>query len=222
MSNNSKLQSVILLCTVLGTAEVWAKQANSHSHHNMGLDASGMVMNHNTDKLPTECSSISTEHAFTVYANVKYARPFPGNTFGMSQHHYQVEPCSRITVTFVNQDQVRHQWMVHGLPNYIYPGGMFHLEAAGGFSQTGTFIVPGSDATYLVHCDMAQHMEKGMKGQLQVGSGDGHLWAIPGVSTRFNRDRYSTGDFIDRFNWLIWLVLLSSLASYGTWLYRKT
>ena len=80
--------------------------------------------------------------------------------------------------------------MIHGLPRYLYPGGMFHLEAAGGHSQTGTFIVPGDDKTYLVHCDMAQHMEKGMKAQLKVGKGSGNLWAIPGVSSGFIQDSY--------------------------------
>jgi hypothetical protein len=80
--------------------------------------------------------------------------------------------------------------MIHGLPRYLYPGGMFHLEAAGGHSQTGTFIVPSDNETYLVHCDMSQHMEKGMKAQLKVGKGSGDLWAIPGVSKGFIQDIY--------------------------------
>jgi plastocyanin len=203
------------------SVEASAEQANDHSHHSMHIDDTGMVMNNNVDKLPTECNTISEEHAFTVYASVEYAKPFPGNTFGMSQHHYQVQPCSRITVTFINQDEVRHQWMVHGLPSYIYPGGMFHLEASGGHTQTGTFIVPGSDKTYLVHCDMAQHMEKGMKGQLQVGSGDGQLWAIPGVSASFNRDEYSTDVRVDRVTLVAVVTLLIALAVYGISLFRK-
>jgi hypothetical protein len=93
-------------------------------------------------------------------------------------------------VTFINTDTVRHQWMVHGLPRYLYPQGMFHLEAAGGARQTGTFIVPADDQTYLVHCDVTQHMEKGMKGQLKVGRGSGDLWAVPGVSNAFNTTSY--------------------------------
>ena len=80
--------------------------------------------------------------------------------------------------------------MVHGLPRYLYPQGMFHLEAAGGARQTGTFIVPADDQTYLVHCDVTQHMEKGMKGQLKVGRGSGDLWAVPGVSNAFNTTSY--------------------------------
>ena len=211
MSLHRLLLTGVLMCIGTLSASTWAEQANPHSHHDMGLDKTGMVMNNNTDNLPTECSRISEDIAFTVYANVDYARPFPGNTFGMSQHNYQVKPCSRITITFVNEDQVRHQWMVHGLPNYIYPGGMFHLEAAGGYTQTGTFIVPGSDTTYLVHCDMAQHMEKGMKGQLQVGSGNGQLWAIPGLSANFNRDDYRSENSVNNGFWAIIGLLCSAL-----------
>ena len=93
-------------------------------------------------------------------------------------------------MTFVNDDSIRHQWMIHGLPKYLYPGGMFHLEAAGGESRTGSFIVPSDDKTYLVHCDMTQHMEKGMKAQLVVGRGSGDLWSIPGISDDLIHDTY--------------------------------
>jgi len=84
---------------------------------------------------------------------------------------------------------------VHGLPKYLYPGGMFHIEAKGGASMTGTFIVPPDDRTYLLHCDMAQHMEKGMKGQLVVGAGSGDLWSVKGVSDAFERDNYLPAEF---------------------------
>ena len=161
-----------------------------HAHHNMTLNKTGMVMNSNHHNLPEDCEQISRDYNIEVIVGTRFASGFPGTIFGMSEHEYQVEPCSRITVKFVNEDEVRHQWMVHGLPRYLYPGGMFHLEAAGGQSQTGTFIVPSDDLTYLVHCDMAQHMEKGMKAQLKVGLGSGDLWAIPGISTEFTRDHY--------------------------------
>jgi hypothetical protein len=71
--------------------------------------------------------------------------------------------------------------MMHGLPKYLYPKGMFHLEVTGPGKVTGTLIFPPGDKTYLVHCDIAQHMEKGMKGQLKIGKGDGDLPSIPGV-----------------------------------------
>jgi hypothetical protein len=68
---------------------------------------------------------------------------------------------------------------------------MFHLEANGAKSKTGTFIVPSAKKTYLVHCDIAQHMEKGMKAQLKVGGGDGDLPSIPGLTRPRQEDVYS-------------------------------
>ncbi len=175
---------------LLAWQNVHAIKSDHTHHHNMTLDSSGMVMNANTSKLPRDCPQISHEHHITVYAGVEYAIDFPGSIYGLSEHEHQVEPCSRITVTFINKDEVRHQWMVHGLPKYLYPAGMFHLEAAGGHQQTGTFIVPSEHKTYLVHCDIAQHMEKGMKAQLKVGKGDGDLWSVPSVSNNFFSDIY--------------------------------
>ena len=156
----------------------------------MVMNNAGMVMNANTDILPRGCEAISRDYEFRVEAGMDYAADAPGTIFGMSEHELRVEPCSRLTVTFSNRDEIRHQWMVHGLPKYLYPGGMFHIEANGGETITGTFIVPGDDRTYLLHCDMAQHMEKGMKGQLVVGRGSGDLWSVTGISDQFYRSSY--------------------------------
>ncbi|MCB1669572.1 MAG: multicopper oxidase domain-containing protein [Gammaproteobacteria bacterium] len=158
----------------------------------MQFDAGGLVMNANESVLPRDCPELSGDYQFSVRVGRNYADAYPGTVFGMSQHEYRVPPCSRVTVTLINEDEVRHQWMLHGLPLYLYPQGMFHLEAAGGQSRTGTFIVPSEDRTYLVHCDMTQHMEKGMKGQLVVGSGSGDLWSVPGVSRQFRQSRQVT------------------------------
>jgi plastocyanin len=167
----------------LATAQTAPMAHDSASHQ-------GMVMNHNVSTLPRDCAEISAEYEFTVHAGTRFSADFPGTIFGYDTREFAVTPCSRVTVTFVNDDAVRHQWMVHGLPRYLYPAGMFHLEANGGASQTGTFIVPSDARTYLIHCDLTQHMEKGMKAQLVVGRGSGDLWAIPGVSAGFNRDAY--------------------------------
>jgi plastocyanin len=156
----------------------------------MTMNSDGIVMYTNRQDLPWGCESISQDFEFDVRAGRGYAKDIPGMVFGMSQHEYNVVPCSRITVTFTNEDEVRHQWMVHGLPNYLYPTGMFHLEARGGKSVSGMFIVPPDHQTYLIHCDMAQHMEKGMKGQLKVGKGSGDLWSIPKVSDTYRRSDY--------------------------------
>ena len=164
--------------------------AMGHGDHAMTFDAEGMVMNTNDTKLPEDCEAIRRDYAFEVRAGTQYAEPFTGTIFGMSQHEFEVEPCSRIKFTFINEDAIRHQFMIHNLPRYLYPQGMFHIEAAGGATKIGTLILPSDNKTYLVHCDIAQHMEKGMKGQLKVGRGSGDLTSIPGVSARFRPDSY--------------------------------
>lgn len=165
------------------------QEHQGHEGHQMTVDADGVVMNENLDRLPRGCDAISRDHHITIHAGQKYAGE-PGMIFGMSEHEVNVEPCSRVKVHFVNEDEVRHQWMVHGLPKYLYPAGMFHIEASGGTSQSGTFIVPAESRNYLIHCDVAQHMEKGMRGQLVVGNGGGDLWGIAGVSDAFVRSPY--------------------------------
>ncbi|OUS10046.1 hypothetical protein A9Q89_11930 [Gammaproteobacteria bacterium 53_120_T64] len=190
--------------------------ASSHQHHMPGMvmDATGMVMGGNSDQLPEDCQAISAEYEFTVLAGTRFAEPYAATAFGFDQHQWQVKPCSRITINFKNEDDVRHQWMLHGLPKYLYDRGMFHMEASGGFAQTGTFIVPSDNKTYLVHCDIAQHMEKGMKGQLIVGTGSGDLWSIPGVTADFQRERVSldNGQKIG----LLLSALLAALAGFIT------
>jgi hypothetical protein len=152
-----------------------------HEGHKMVLDDGGMVMNWNDDTPPRDCKDgVSEDVEFKVYAGRKYAKP--GQSFGFSTNEWNVKPCARVKITLVNEDKIRHQWMMHGLPRYIYPQAMFHLEAAGGQTRSGTFIVPSSDETLLVHCDMAQHMEKGLKGQLKIGAGSGDLPSVPGIS----------------------------------------
>ncbi len=184
----------------------------------MSFDVQGMVMNTNRDRLPPGCPAVSRDHDFEVRAGTAYAKAFPGDVFGMSRHEFRVEPCSRVTFTFINEDAIRHQFMIHNLPRNLYPQGMFHLEAAGGATKTGTLIVPSGDKTYLVHCDIAQHMEQGMKGQLVAGSGSGDLSSIPGISARFRRDLYR-----DPRQWL-WVAaggFLATLLGIGWWVRRR-
>jgi hypothetical protein len=50
--------------------------------------------------------------------------------------------------------------------------------------------VPSAKKTYLVHCDVPQHAEKGMKAELTVAGGDGDLPSIPGVSAAIEPDAY--------------------------------
>ncbi|MEI6068472.1 MAG: copper oxidase [Methylococcaceae bacterium] len=192
-----KLLSVGVLI-VLFSAPVMAQEYEEHDSmlmdhgdgHLMDM-AGGMVMGQNADTLPGGCDSISETKEITVHAGHKYAEKFPGRMFAFDTQEFNFKPCTKLTVHFINEDNVRHQWMMHGLPKYLYPKGMFHLEATGPSKISGTLILPPGDKTYLVHCDIAQHMEKGMKAQLKVGKGDGDLPSIPGVTAYVEADDYT-------------------------------
>ena len=186
-----------------------------HEHHGMQMDMDGMVMNENHEQLPGDCDRIIGEQAIVVHAGTKYAQQFNGTIFAYDQHEWDVAPCTKVTVTLVNEDSVRHQWMLHGLPRYLHPEGMFHLEVNGRGSKTGTFITPGAKKTYLVHCDIAQHMEKGMKAQLKVGGGNGNLPSIPGVTAARYPDTYDGATEGWRAGVLLLCVLGAALAVRG-------
>jgi hypothetical protein len=191
-----KLLSAGVLVFVFSTP-VLAVEYEDHSRmlmdhgdgHLMDM-AGGMVMGQNTSTLPGGCDKISETKEITVHAGHKYAEKFPGRMFAFDTQEFNFKPCTKLTVNFINDDNIRHQWMMHGLPKYLYPKGMFHLEASGPAKISGTLILPPGDKTYLVHCDIAQHMEKGMKAQLKVGKGDGDLPSIPGVTAYVIPDDY--------------------------------
>ncbi|HFD12904.1 MAG TPA: copper oxidase [Crenotrichaceae bacterium] len=171
------------------------KQTVEHSmHHQMQMDMDGMVMNANTDKLPRGCTEISEDVKITVKAGRQYASQMNGIMFTYNQRQWKVKPCSRVHVTFINDDHIRHQFMLHQLPPTIYPPfGMFNIEVTGPGQRSASFIVPNIDKTYLVHCDVAQHTQNGMKAQLVVGKGneDGDLPSIPGVTPPTWADTYT-------------------------------
>lgn len=195
----TKLLSILVL-TLAVSSTVSAKEFQDHTKmmdhgdgHLMDMDGA-MVMGQNTDKLPGGCTSVAAVKEITVHAGHKYAEKFPGTMYAFDTQEYQFEPCTKLTVHFINDDDIRHQWMMHGLPKYLYPKGMFHLEVSGPGEVTGTLILPSDDKTYLVHCDIAQHMEKGMKAQLKVGKGSGDLPSIPGLTPNLIPDDYSDVD----------------------------
>ncbi|HIL93269.1 MAG TPA: copper oxidase, partial [Cycloclasticus sp.] len=160
------------------------------SHAGMRMGEWGMVMNENVQDLPQGCLKVAGVKEITIKAGREYAKPFPGTIFGYSQHEFNLPKCTQINVTFINEDNIRHQFMIHGLPTYLHPQGMFHMELYAKGEVKGSFISPNSDRTYLAHCDIAQHMEKGMKAQVKVGDGSGDLPSIPGISGQLNKDVY--------------------------------
>lgn len=157
--------------------------------HLMDMDG-GMVMGQNTEALPGGCDRISEEREITVRAGHKYSKKFPGTIYAFDQQEWKFKPCTKLTVHFINEDNIRHQFMMHGLPKYIYKAGMFHLEVTGPGKISGTLILPGYDQTYLVHCDIAQHMEKGMKAQVVVGKGGISMPSVPGLTPQIIPDSY--------------------------------
>lgn len=196
-----KTLSIAALVYTLSVSSVFAKEFEEHKNlmnHGDGhlMDMGGaMVMGQNADTLPGGCDKIAATKEITVRAGHKYSEKFPGTMWAFDQQEYQFEPCTKLTVNFINEDEIRHQWMMHGLPKYLYPKGMFHLEVSGPGSVSGTLILPPGDKTYLVHCDIAQHMEKGMKAQLKVGKGGDDLPSIPGVTANTYPDDYSGKPF---------------------------
>ena len=198
--NQAKPLTLIFLCLLSGMATgeqeierftVSPLQGESKVRMRHSMDAQGMVMNENKDVLPDGCDKISDDVDVTVSAGRKFAEKFNGKTFAYDQQQWNMQPCSRITVRFINEDPIRHQFMIHGLPRYLYPpSGMFHIELTGPGEKTATFILPAEQKTYLVHCELTQHMENGMKAQLKAGEGDGDLPSIPGLTPEVTPDRY--------------------------------
>jgi hypothetical protein len=186
----------VTLVLLLVSPSLWAAKIVVHDRmmdHGGGhlMDMGGaMVMGQNLDRVPDGCGTISGTKEITVRAGHKHAKRFPGRMFAFDQQEFNFEPCTKLTVNFINEDKIRHQFMIHGLPRYLYAKGMFHLEVTGPGQVTGTLILPPAKKTYLVHCDIAQHMEKGMKGQMKVGGGDVDLPSIPGVTPYVVQDSY--------------------------------
>lgn len=182
--------------------------AMEHSHHGMQMDDKGMIMNANSSNLPRDCEKISENVDITIHAGQKHALKFNGKMFAFDQQQWDVKPCAKINITFINDDDIRHQLMIHGLPGYLYPDGMFHLELYGAGQLQASLILPSQKKTYLVHCELPQHAEKGMKAQLKVDGGDGDLPSIPGITAAVNADVYP----VEWSNTAIGLLLLCLLV----------
>ena len=160
------------------------------NHGGMVMDEKGMIMNANSDDLPRDCAALSETVDITIHAGQKHAQKFTGKMFAFDSQEWNVKPCAKINITFINDDPIRHQLMIHGLPGYLYPEGMFHLELYGEGQLQASLILPSQKKTYLIHCEVPQHMEKGMKAQLKAGGGDGDLSSIPGISAPVKADIY--------------------------------
>lgn len=125
------------------------------------LVENGSVVNANANTAPAGCSEIRGERHITIEAGEEFAGP--GEAFGYDLDRISAPPCTRLVVTVVNHDDVRHQWMVHGLPTETYPWGMFTVEVADQGRVTGSFVTPAQPGEYTGHCSLPQHAQKGMR-----------------------------------------------------------
>lgn len=133
----------------------------------MEMRNGGMVVNENINELPPGCREVSGNESVYVEAGTEFASP--GNAYEYTSDQYSFDTCERVTVEFVNRDEVRHQWMLHGLPKETYPMGMFNIEADGGETVKGTFITPSEKQEMNLHCSLPQHEQKGMHGTVTIG-----------------------------------------------------
>jgi hypothetical protein len=187
----------------------------------MQMDEKGMIMNANPDNLPKDCSQISENVDLTIRAGHQYAAKFNGKMFSFDAQQWDVKPCAKINITFINDDQIRHQLMIHGLPGYLYPDGMLHLELYGQGQLQASLIVPSLKKTYLVHCELAQHAEKGMKAQLKVGGGDVDLSSIAGISAPIKVDAYSIDFSFLKTAAITILLAIFLMFNVGRWLLNR-
>ena len=126
----------------------------------------GSVVNANADTAPGGCGAVRGERRVTIHAGRQYADA--EEAFGYDVDRVTAPPCTRLVVTVVNHDDVRHQWMVHELPTDTYPMGMFSIEVADAGSVTASFVTPAASGEYTGHCSLPQHEQKGMRLPLAV------------------------------------------------------
>lgn len=172
----------------LGSGELVEPVMDMRSGEGIVRTSNSMVVNENIDRLPVGCEAVSGEEHVTITGGIENAKDFPGTVFTYDTHEIDVAPCTRLTITFVNKDHVRHQLMVHDLPRDTYTMGMFNIEVTGPGEATGTFITPADRSTLLFHCGVPGHEEKGMAGQVKVGGGTGDLPNIPGITRYVSSD----------------------------------
>jgi len=130
----------------------------------------GSVVNADPDSLPPGCEDVRGERRLTVDAGREYAAA--GDAFGYDLDSVTAPACTRLVVTLVNHDDVRHQWVVDGLPTDTYPGGYVAIEAADRGRVTAAFVTPSEPGTYEGLSTLPQHEQAGMRLPLVVTGDD--------------------------------------------------
>jgi len=129
----------------------------------------GSTVNANGSVVPPGCDAIRGERRLTVDAGREYAAD--GDAYGYDLDSVTAPACTRLVVTLVNHDDVRHQWVVDGLPTETYPGGYVAIEVANRGSVTAAFVTPSQPGTYEGLSTLPQHEQNGMRLPLVVTGG---------------------------------------------------
>jgi hypothetical protein len=130
------------------------------------LVQNGSTVNANADSLPPGCDAVRGERRLTIDAGREYADA--GDAYGYDLDSVTVPACTRLVVTLVNHDDVRHQWVVDGLPTATYPGGYAGIEVAERGSVTAAIVTPSQPGTYEGLSTLPQHEQNGMRLPLVV------------------------------------------------------
>ena len=134
------------------------------------LVENGSTVNANGSVLPPGCEAVRGERRLTVDAGREYATD--GDAFGYDLDSVTAPACTRLVVTLVNHDDVRHQWVVDGLPTDTYPGGYVAIEVADRGSVTAALVTPAEPGTYEGLSTLPQHEQNGMRLPLVVTGDD--------------------------------------------------
>lgn len=110
-----------------------------------------------------QCEKPRGLQKLTVRGGIKYARE--GEVYAFEPRSIHVKPCEEVQVTLINEDHVRHAFMLPGL------NPMFIIELTGPSQHTASFVAPDEDITLEFHCHVETHEKMGMHGEVIVGKG---------------------------------------------------
>jgi manganese oxidase len=128
-----------------------------------GIAGAG-VHQHGQGGFPQGTTPVGEVKHVTIRGGVKYATR--GEVYGFDIEEIHVEKNQPVEITFINEDPVRHAFMIPDLEP------IFLIEVVGPDQQmTMSFIAPDIDATLELHCHVERHRETGMIGQVIVGTG---------------------------------------------------
>ena len=71
----------------------------------MMMDETGMIMNANENHLPKDCQQISENVNLIIRAGHQYATKFKGKMFSYDQQEWNVLPCAKVNITFINDEE---------------------------------------------------------------------------------------------------------------------